>query len=141
MQPDQSHSYFIPGLYYPVSRNDRRGGNPLATVFLLILAPLSATLIQLAISRTREFSADAGAAEITENPLPLATALQKLEEVGRKIPMNGNPAMSPLLIINPLSGEGLQNLFRTHPTTEERIQKLKALANKSKQPALVQTAG
>lgn len=116
------------GLYYPVTRNDRRGGNPLAVLFLLVLAPVAATLIQLAISRTREFSADLGSAEITGNPLALAKALEKLEAMGRQIPMNGNPAMSPLLIINPLSTEGLQALFRTHPPTAERIRRLLELA-------------
>jgi heat shock protein HtpX len=115
-------------LYYPASRDDRRGSNPLTVLFLLVLAPISAVLIQLAISRTREFAADAGSAEITGNPLGLVSALQKLETVGRQIPINGNPAMSPLLIINPLSAEGLQSLFRTHPPTEERIERLKAIA-------------
>lgn len=119
------------GLYYPANRDDRRGNNPIVLLFLLVLAPLSATLIQLAISRTREFAADEGAAQITGNPTALATALNKLETVGRQIPINGNPAMSPLLIINPLSLEGLQTLFRTHPSTEERIQRLQAMV---KQP-------
>jgi heat shock protein HtpX len=118
-------------LYYPASRDDRRGGNPLAVLFLLVLAPISAVLIQLAISRTREFAADAGSAEITGNPLGLVSALQKLETVGRQIPINGNPAMSPLLIINPLSAEGLQSLFRTHPPTEQRIERLRAIAAQS----------
>lgn len=115
-------------LYGPVTRDSRRGANPLGLLFLIVLAPLSAGLIQLAISRTREFAADQGSAEITGNPVALAHALQKLEEVGHQIPMNGNPAMSPLLIINPLSGGGLQSLFRTHPSTEERIRRLLALA-------------
>jgi heat shock protein HtpX len=123
-------------LYFPVSRNDRRGGNPLAILFLIILAPLSATLIQLAISRTREFAADAGAAEITRHPMALASALEKLERVGHQIPMNGNPALSPLLIINPLSKEGLQNLFRTHPSTEARIERLKQFADQPQTAAL-----
>ena len=115
-------------MYGPVYRDDRRGTNPIGLLFLIILAPLSAALIQFAISRTREFAADQGAAEITQNPLGLASALQKLEQIGRQIPMNGNPALSPLLIINPLSAEGLQTLFRTHPPTEERIQRLMQLA-------------
>lgn len=123
-------------LYFPVSRNDRRGGNPLTILFLIILAPLSATLIQLAISRTREFAADAGAAEITQHPLALASALEKLERVAQQIPMNGNPALSPLLIINPLSKEGLESLFRTHPSTEARIQRLKELATQKATPVL-----
>jgi heat shock protein HtpX len=115
-------------LYGPVYRDDRRGGNPLGILFLIILAPLSASLIQLAISRTREFAADQGSAELTHNPLALASALEKLETVGHQIPMNGNPAMSPLLIVNPLSTQGLQSLFRTHPSTEERIRRLMELA-------------
>lgn len=119
-------------MYYPVTRNDRRGGNPLAILFLIILAPIAAVLIQMAISRTREFAADRGSAEITGNPNALVNALQKLETVGRQIPMNGNPAFSPLLIINPLSSEGLQVLFRTHPPTEERIRRLRELAAQQK---------
>ncbi|MGL5074831.1 MAG: M48 family metalloprotease, partial [Waterburya sp.] len=77
-------------LYGPVNRDDRQGGNPLGVLILVILAPISASLIQMAISRTREFSADRGAAEITGKPLALASALQKLESVGKQIPMNGN---------------------------------------------------
>ena len=115
-------------LYGPVTRDSRRGGNPFGILFLIILAPLSATLIQLALSRTREYAADQGAAAITQNPLGLAQALEKLETLGEQIPMNGNPAFSPLLIINPLSAEGLQALFRTHPPTEERIRRLLEMA-------------
>ena len=115
-------------LYGPVTRDSRRGGNPFGILFLIILAPLSATLIQLALSRTREYAADQGAAAITQNPLALAQALEKLETLGEQIPMNGNPAFSPLLIINPLSAEGLQALFRTHPPTEERIRRLLEMA-------------
>jgi len=123
-------------LYGPVTRDDRQGGNPLGLLFLVILAPVAAVLLQLAISRTREFSADAGAAEITGNPTDLVSALQKLEQVGRQIPMNGNPALSPLLIINPLSAEGLQSLFRTHPSTEERIRRLLELAQRQPTPSV-----
>lgn len=118
-------------LYGPVYRDTRRGANPLGILFLIILAPLSASLIQLAISRTREFAADQGSAELTHNPLALASALEKLEAIGHQIPMNGNPAMSPLLIVNPLSTQGLQSLFRTHPSTEERIRRLMELAQSS----------
>jgi heat shock protein HtpX len=123
-------------LYGPVSRDTRRGTNPIGLLFLIVLAPLSAALIQMAISRTREFAADQGSAEITGNPLALATALDKLEEVGHQIPMNGNPAMSPLLIVNPLSTQGLQSLFRTHPPTEERVRRLMALAQQLKSPEI-----
>lgn len=125
-------------MYGPVTRDDRRSGNPAGLLFLVILAPIAAALIQFAISRTREFSADLGSAEITGNPLALASALEKLEEVGHQIPMNGNPAMSPLLIVNPLSTQGLQSLFRTHPPTEERIRRLLELAQqKQVSPATV----
>jgi heat shock protein HtpX len=123
-------------LYGPVTRDDRQGGNPLGLMFLVILAPVAAVLLQLSISRIREFSADAGAVEITGNPTGLVSALQKLEQVGRQIPMNGNPALSPLLIINPLSAEGLQSLFRTHPSTEERIRRLLELAQRQQTPSV-----
>jgi len=123
-------------LYGPVTRNNRQGGNPLGILFLIVLAPISAALLQLAISRTREYSADLGSAEITGNPAALASALEKLEAMGHQIPMNGNPAMSPLLIVNPLSTKGLQALFRTHPPTEDRIRRLLELA-KQKQATLV----
>ena len=96
-------------MYGPVSRDNRQGGNPLGVLILVILAPISASLIQMAISRTREFSADRGAAEITRNPLALASALQKLESIGKQVPMNGNPAFEPVLIMNPFSGGGLQS--------------------------------
>lgn len=117
-------------MYGPVNRDDRQGGNPLGILVLVILAPVSASLIQMAISRTREFSADRGAAEITGNPLALASALQKLESIGKNVPMNGNPAFEPVLIINPFSGGGLQSLFRTHPPTEARVEQLQKLAQK-----------
>lgn len=124
-------------LYGPVTQDNRRGSNPLGLLFLIVLAPLSASLLQLAISRTREYAADQGSAQITGNPLALATALQKLETVSREIPMNGNPTMAPLLIMNPLSGEGLQALFMTHPPTEERIRRLMELAGqKQATPAI-----
>lgn len=120
-------------LYGPVTRDNRQGGNPLGILFLIVLAPIAAAVIQFGISRTREFSADLGSAQMTGNPAALAAALQKLEEIGHQIPMNGNPAMSPLLIVNPLSTQGLQTLFRTHPATEERIRRLLALAKEAQQ--------
>lgn len=120
-------------LYGPVTRDSRQRSNPAGLLFLIILAPLSAALIQFAISRTREFAADVGAATITGHPEALASALTKLETLGRQIPMNGNPALSPLLIVNPLSAEGLQTLFRTHPPTEERIRRLQELAQQQQQ--------
>ena len=106
------------------SRDGDRGANPLGMLLTVTLAPLAASVIQLAISRTREFSADAGAAKLTGNPRALARALQRLDSTARQMPMQANPAFEPLLIINPLSGEFLGNLFRTHPSTEARIEAL-----------------
>ena len=115
-------------MYGPVNRDNRQGGNPIGVLILVVLAPISASLIQMAISRTREFSADRGAAEITGNPLALASALQKLESIGKQVPMNGNPAFEPVLIMNPFSQGGLQSLFRTHPPTEARVRQLQEIA-------------
>lgn len=118
-------------LYFPVSRGGRRGNNPIAILFLLVIGPFAAGLIQMAISRTREYAADAGAAEITENPLALVKALEALEATGQKVPIHGNPAFAPLFIVNPLSKEGLMTLFMTHPSTQDRIQRLKAIAKEA----------
>ena len=115
-------------LYFPVARVGRRGNNPIAILFLLVIGPLTAALLRMAISRTREYAADAGAAEITQNPLALVRALETLESMGQEVPIHGNPAFAPLFIINPLSKEGLMKLFLTHPPTEDRVERLKALA-------------
>lgn len=106
------------------SSNDENRPNPIALLMLTILAPIAATVVQMAISRTREFAADAGSAELTRNPRALANALQRLEMGARQIPMNSNPAFSPLLIIEPFTGQAFANLFATHPSTEARIQRL-----------------
>lgn len=105
--------------------NDDDGPNPVGLLLTVILAPVAATIIQMGISRTREFAADAGAARLTGNPRALARALQRLENNARDLPMEGNPAFSPLLIINSFSGSFLTNLFSTHPSTEARIANLK----------------
>lgn len=119
-------------LYFPVARaGGRRGNNPIAILFLLVIAPFAAGLIRMAISRTREYAADAGAAEITNNPLALVRALETLEATGQKVPIHGNPAFAPLFIVNPLSKEGMMTLFMTHPSTEDRIQRLKQLAEQA----------
>ncbi|HLP89999.1 MAG TPA: M48 family metalloprotease [Nostocaceae cyanobacterium] len=110
-------------LWWGGSRDNERG-NPLGVLLTVILAPIAATIIQLAISRTREYSADAGAAKLTGNPRALARALQRLEATAKQIPMHANPAFEPLLIINPISGEFLGNLFSSHPATEARVQAL-----------------
>jgi heat shock protein HtpX len=114
------------GLWFstPSSRDNRGGVNPIGLLLTVILAPLAATIIQLAISRTREFSADAGAARITGNPRGLARALQRLESAAKQLPMGGNPAFEPLLIVNAFSGQFMSGLFSSHPPTEARIEQL-----------------
>jgi heat shock protein HtpX len=97
-------------------------------LLMIILAPIAATIIQLAISRAREYEADATGARIAGNPLPLASALQKLEATVQTRPMNVAPAAAHLFIVNPFAGGGWINLFRTHPTTEERVARLHSLA-------------
>jgi heat shock protein HtpX len=104
------------------SRENR--ANPIALLLMSVLAPVSATVIQMAISRAREFEADAGSAKLTGNPRALANALQRLEMGAKQMPMQGNPAFSPLLIINSLSGQAFASLFSTHPSTQSRIQRL-----------------
>ena len=106
------------------SRDNEKSGNALGVLATVIFAPLAATVIQLAISRTREFSADAGAAKLTGNPRALARALQRLESTARQMPLNANPAFEPLLIIHPISGQFLGNLFSSHPATAARVEAL-----------------
>ncbi|VXD22497.1 Protease HtpX homolog [Planktothrix serta PCC 8927] len=118
------------GMWFGGSRNNNRGGNPIGLLLTIMLAPIAATVIQLAISRTREFSADAGAAKLTGNPKALARALQRLDLTARQIPIEGNPAFEPLLIMNSFSGKTMANLFSTHPSTEARIQALMKLEQK-----------
>ncbi|PWB79744.1 MAG: zinc metalloprotease HtpX [Candidatus Methylomirabilota bacterium] len=107
--------------------DDDRGGSGAGFLFLAILAPIAATLIQLAISRSREFQADESGARLTHKPYALASALQKLEVGASRVPMEANPATSHLFIVNPLRGEMLFRLFSTHPPIEERIARLRAL--------------
>ena len=111
------------------SRNDEnRGGGALGFLFLAILAPIAATLIQLAISRSREFQADESGARLTHKPYALASALQKLEVGADRLPMEAaSPATSHLFIVNPLRGGAMFKLFSTHPPVEERIARLRAL--------------
>jgi heat shock protein HtpX len=108
-----------------------RSINPIVSIMLAILAPIAASLIQMAISRAREFEADAGGARISGDPLALADALEKIEAYARGIPMHAadaHPETAQMMIINPLIGGGLSNLFRTHPQTTERVARLHALA-------------
>lgn len=108
--------------------SDDDAPNPLASLALLLLAPIAALLIQMAISRTREFAADAEAARAIGTGRPLANALRKLEAWSKRIPMDVNPAMSHMFIIKPFSGESLMRLFSTHPPTAERIARLERTA-------------
>ena len=110
--------------------SDDEGENPIATLLMVILAPIAATLIQLAISRQREFKADQVGAQISGRPLALAGALRKLEAGAQRVPMHVAPAAAPLAQVNPLAahGSGIFKLFSTHPATEERVAKLEAMA-------------
>jgi heat shock protein HtpX len=101
-----------------------RGNNPIALLAMMILAPLAAALIQMAISRSREFSADAGGAEIAGNPYGLADALRKIDAVSKRVPLDANPATAHMFIMKPFSGGGLMSLFSSHPPTEARIRAL-----------------
>jgi heat shock protein HtpX len=102
---------------------DREGGG-LGALLMLIVAPIAATLIQLAISRSREYEADATGAHTTGNPYALARALQKLEDYSKRVPLQASPATAHLFIIAPLIGGGVGSLFSTHPPTKERIRRL-----------------
>ncbi|RMH60033.1 MAG: protease HtpX [Candidatus Hydrogenedentota bacterium] len=114
--------------FYGGRDRDRGGGGLLEMLLVAILAPLAALLIQMAISRSREYAADAGAARLTENPLSLASALEKLAYAADRIPMEASPATAHLFIVNPLSGGGVASLFSTHPPIEERIRRLREMA-------------
>ncbi|HKY20641.1 MAG TPA: zinc metalloprotease HtpX [Vicinamibacterales bacterium] len=106
------------------SRDDREGTNPVAMLAMLILAPLSAMLVQAAVSRSREFLADAGGAKIAGSPYGLVNALRKLESASKQIPMDANPATAHMFIIKPFSAGALLGLFSTHPPTEQRVNAL-----------------
>jgi heat shock protein HtpX len=114
------------GLFAGNGRNEREGSasNPIALLAMMILAPLAAMLIQGAISRSREFAADAGGARIAGNPFGLADALRKIDAVSKRVPLDANPATAHMFIIKPFSAGGLMSLFSTHPPTEARIRAL-----------------
>lgn len=109
--------------------NDDEGpGNLVAMLAMMIIAPLAAAIIQMAISRSREYLADSSGAKISGHPVSLADALQRLEEYNRRQPMKVNPATAQMYIVNPLAGGGLSGLFSTHPPLRERIRRLRAMA-------------
>jgi heat shock protein HtpX len=101
-----------------------RGNNPIALLAMMILAPLAAMLIQMAISRSREFAADAGGASIAGNPYGLADALRKIDAASKQVPLDANPATAHMFIVKPFSGRGITSLFSSHPPTEARIRAL-----------------
>ena len=102
-------------------REERSGTNPITLIATIILAPFAAMLIQMAISRSREFAADAGGAAIAGNPYGLADALRKIDAVSKRVPLDANPATAHMFIIQPFSGGGIRSLFSSHPPTEARI--------------------
>jgi heat shock protein HtpX len=108
--------------------DDRGAGGAIAAIAMLILAPIAAALIQMAISRSREYEADASGARLAGNPLWLASALRKLHMGSQRIPMDANPATAHMFIVNPLRGGGLSSMFSTHPPMEERVARLEAMA-------------
>jgi heat shock protein HtpX len=119
------------GMLFGGRDSEGRPSNPIAGIAVAILAPLAASLIQMAISRAREFEADRGGAEISGDPQALASALQKIQRVAQGLPLEAaerHPETAQMMIMNPLSGGGLRGLFSTHPATEDRVAALMDLA-------------
>lgn len=108
-------------------RGDDEEGSPAAALIMMIVGPIAALIVQMAISRSREYLADEGGARLVGNPRYLANALKKLHLASQRIPMEANPATSHMFIVNPLSGDGLLRLFSTHPPIEERIARLESM--------------
>jgi heat shock protein HtpX len=106
---------------------DEGPGGMIGAIAMIILAPIAAALIQMAISRSREFEADATGARICGNPLWLASALKKLDAASQRVPLDANPATAHMFIVNPLRGGGIVKLFSTHPPMEERIARLESM--------------
>jgi heat shock protein HtpX len=108
-------------------RDDNEGGSPVAAIVMMIVAPIAAMLIQMAISRSREYAADEGGARLQGNPHALANALRKLQNGAKMIPMHATPATSHMMIVNPFNAGLMMKLFSTHPPVEERIARLEAM--------------
>jgi heat shock protein HtpX len=107
--------------------DNRGGGGAIGAIAMMILAPIAALLIQMAISRSREYDADAASAKYVGSPYPLIGGLQKLETYSKRIPMDATPSTAHLFIIKPFTGQSLMKLFSTHPSTEDRIARLQAM--------------
>ncbi len=116
------------GGYGGRSSRDDEGGNPIAALVMMIVAPIAAMLVQMAISRSREYDADEGGAKISGDPMALANALRRLEAAKDEIPMKATPATAHMFIVNPLTGKSFMNMFSTHPPIEDRIERLEAMA-------------
>jgi heat shock protein HtpX len=115
-------------MFFGGSRDDdREGSNPFALIAMIILAPIAAMLIQAAISRSREYDADAGGASIAGSPLGLVSALRKLESAGKAVPLDASPATAHMFIVKPFSMGGLFSMFSTHPPTDSRVEALMSL--------------
>jgi heat shock protein HtpX len=115
------------GMFFGRRDDEDEGGGIVGMILMMVLAPISAMLIQMAISRSREFSADATAAKYTGNPWGLSNALRKLEMASKRVPLEANPATAHMFIIKPFTGRSMMKLFSTHPSTEERVARLEAL--------------
>jgi heat shock protein HtpX len=117
-------------MFFGGRNSEGRSTNPIVGLLVMLLAPIAASLIQMAISRTREFEADCGGVEISGDPRALASALQKIHQAAQGIPLPAaerHPETAQMMIMNPLSGGGLRGLFSTHPSTEERVERLLAM--------------
>jgi heat shock protein HtpX len=119
-----AHFAALFGGYGGRGEDRERGNNPIALLATIILAPLAAFLIQMAISRSREFAADAGGAEIAGTPYGLADALRKIDAASKRVPLDANPATAHMFIVKPFTGGGMMSLFSSHPPTEARIRAL-----------------
>jgi len=119
------------GAIFGGGSNDREGNNPIGLIVTALLAPLAAGLLQMALSRNREFEADRSGAELIQNPEALAQALMKIESSARMVPMDVSPAQAQKYIVNPLTGRKIQfaSLFSTHPSTEDRVARLRAMTS------------
>jgi heat shock protein HtpX len=115
------------GAIFGMGRDDDEGPGLLGVIVMSIIAPIAAMLIQMAISRSREYLADETGAQLSHNPESLARALEKLSMGAQRVPMNASPATAHMFIVNPLTGSSLMNLFSTHPPLEERIARLRAM--------------
>ena len=119
---------------------DEGGLGIIGVILMAIIAPIAAMLIQMAISRSREYHADETGARLTGSPFGLAKALEKLAEYSRRIPLNANPATAHMFIVNPLSGSSIAHLFSTHPPIEERIARLRGMKPESNKAGRIKNA-